>query len=184
MKILLFSLVTFTFVISNPTELLAQSRLNSLLNEVEEYISDRDRIAPEVSSVEVAWHLDHLLKVINGIHYSLSESDPDDYKYSWKFTRSVIFTIGRFPRGIAKSPKSALPPDVIDTDDIYKQLADARSKVIDFSRFDRKQHFNHGMFGMLNRNRALKFVEIHTRHHLRIIRDIVNKSKEDEALSK
>lgn len=160
---------------SNHRELSAQSTLELELNEVQSYIPDRDVIATEISSVDVAWHLDHLLKVINGIHYSLGQSDPGDYKYSWKFIRSLVFTIGRFPRGVGESPKSVLPPDVIMTDDIYWQLKDARLTLLTFSDFDKNQYFNHYKFGDLNRDKALKFVEIHTRHHLRIIRDIIRK---------
>lgn len=165
----------FYLIMSNHRELLAQSTLDLELNEVQSYIADRDVIATEISSVDVAWHLDHLLKVINGVHDSLGQSNPGDYKYSWKFVRSFVFTIGRIPRGIGESPKSVFPPDVIMTDDIYKQLKDARLKLLTFSDFDKNQHFNHYKFGVLNRDKALKFVEIHTRHHLRIIRDIIRK---------
>lgn len=190
MKVSFFLLIIFAFftlvlgIILVLGELPTQSTLASELNEVETYISDRDRVASDVSSVDVAWHIDHLLKVINGIHYSLGESDPGDYKYSWKFMRSVVFGIGRFPRGVAESPKSVLPPDEIDTDDMYKQLEDARLKLMTFSKFDKHQHFHHPEFGVLNRDRALKLVVIHTRHHLRIIRDIVRTPKKDEAASK
>lgn len=160
---------------SNHRDLLARSTLELELNEVQNYIADRDVIATDISSVDVAWHLDHLLKVINGIHYHLGQSDPGNYRYSWKFIRSLVFTIGRFPRGVGESPKSVLPPDVIMTDDIYKQLEDARLNLSTFSDFDKDQYFNHYKFGDLNRDKALKFVEIHTRHHLRIIRDIIRK---------
>lgn len=168
----MFSLLTYS-------KLSAQSTLDSELEKVEAYIKDRNKIAPEVSSVDVAWHLDHLLKVINGINYSLSESDPNEYKYSWKFLRLVVFTAGRFPRGAAKASKSVLPPDTIKTEDIYTQLQEARSTLQNSSDLDKNHYFDHPVFGVLNRDRTLKFVKIHTRHHLRIIRDIVRESQVD-----
>jgi len=109
-----------------------QPVLNLELNNAESYITDRDRIAVNVSPVDVAWHLDHLLKVIIGIHFSLNKSDPAKFKYSWKLYRSLTFAFGRFPRGFARSPKSVFPPDNIKTSDIYAQLKDARLVLMIF----------------------------------------------------
>jgi len=157
-----------------------QPVLNLELNNAESYITDRDRIAVNVSPVDVAWHLDHLLKVIIGIHLSLDKSEPAKFKYSWNFYRSLAFTLDRIPRGFAMSSKSVLPPDIIKTIDISAQLKHARLVLQKFSELDKNHFFDHFLLGLLDRDRALKFVGIHTRHHLRIIRDIVKQSKKDE----
>lgn len=157
-----------------------QPVLDSELNKAESCITDRNRIAFNVSPVDVAWHLDHLLKVIIGIHLSLDKSDPAKFKYSWNFYRSFVLTLGRFPRGFVMSPEAVLPPDNIKTSAIYAQLKDARLVLNNFSELAKNQYFNHSDLGVLDRDSALKFVGIHTRHHLRIIRDIVKQSKKEE----
>jgi len=154
--------------------------LESEFAEVERHIAQRDRIAPGVSSVDVAWHLDHLLKVVSGIHDSLEYSNPAEYDGSFSIMRAIFFTAGRFPRGVVEAPESVRPPEKISTDDIYAQLKEARSNVSNFAAFDENQFFVHSEFGVLNRDQSLRLVEIHTRHHLRIIRDIVGASGEGE----
>ena len=151
----------------------AQSRLAASVDEIERYITQRDLLSKEVSEADVAWHLDHSLKVILAIHEQLGASDPERYEYSFKPLRTLVFTAGRFPRGVATSPKSVLPPEVIRTEDIRAQLAKVRAILPRLAQLDRKQFYNHFKFGKLNRRRSVKFMGIHTRHHLRIVRDIV-----------
>jgi len=38
---------------------------------------------------------------------------------------------------------------------------------------NKNAHFNHFIFGALNKNRTIRFLEIHTNHHLKIIKDIL-----------
>ena len=113
-----------------------------------------------------------MLKVINGIYYSISQSDPDQYKPGFNFKRTIIFTIGRIPRGKGKSPKSVLPPEKIKTEDIVKQLNQARENLITINSLNKAQYFSHYIFGILNKEKTKRFLEIHTNHHLKIVRDI------------
>jgi len=143
------------------------------IDRLEAYLDQRDVLAPKVSAVPVAWHLDHMLKVVKSIHGSLAASDPADYRYKFKPTRTLVFTMGRFPRGVAESPKSVRPPDTITTTAIREQLAEVRALLPTFAGMDKRQHFTHFTFGPLNRRRTVKFINIHTRHHLRIVEDIL-----------
>ena len=151
----------------------AQSELAAELDRIEGYFAQRDSMATDVSAVDVAWHLDHALKVIIGIYAELDASEPADYTSSFSGVRTLVFTLGRMPRGVGKSPESVLPPDLILTEDLQQQLATARSLLPKFTELGPKQHYDHYFFGVLNRKRAVRFLRIHTRHHLRIVRDII-----------
>ena len=146
--------------------------LSNQLAEIELTIAFRDRINPDISRADIAWHLDHMLKVINGIYHSISQSDPDQYKSDINFKRAVIFAIGKIPRGKGKSPKSVLPPEKIKTEDIIKQLDQARKNLKNINSLKKDQYFSHYIFGILNREKTKRFLEIHTNHHLKIVRDI------------
>lgn len=173
MKFLGTAFYALIFTLLSSTAGMAQSGLAKQLDQLEEYISRRDRIAPEVSAVNVAWHLDHALKLVMGIYMTLEASDPEEYAYTFKPVRTLVLKTGWMPRGVGKAPKSVLPPDEVTLEALEKQLRVARSLLGRFEQLERKQFFNHPVFGALNRNRTTKFVRIHTRHHMKIVRDIL-----------
>lgn len=154
----------------------AQLNIAKELDLMEGYIAQRDVISPEVSAVDVAWHLDHSMKVVLKLYQALKYSDPAAHRSAFKPVRSLVFTTGRMPRGVGKAPKSVLPPENIVTEDIVRQLNEVRALLTKFPELDAKQHFEHPVFGVLKRKRAMRFLRIHTRHHLRIIEDIVREN--------
>lgn len=147
--------------------------LDTHLDEIEAKIKDRDILNDSVSKVSVAWHLDHSLKVINRIYESLEASDPSQFESSFNFSRVLSLTFNYIPRGRAKSPKAVLPPENITVEALYKQLDEARSKMDKALDLPKESHFKHPVFGTISRGNALRFIEVHTQHHLKIMRDIL-----------
>lgn len=126
-----------------------------------------------VSKATVGWHLDHSLKVINGVIGMLESSNPKDYNRSFNFVRFIVFLKGSFPRGRAKSPKRVLPPEIIIKEAIEKQLLAAEQNLKIIPALHENQHFSHPIFKQLNKKKTLKFLKLHTQHHLKIIEDIL-----------
>lgn len=149
--------------------------LSKQLLQIKSMIPQRDQLNPSVSKVDIAWHLDHILKVINSIYDMLKHSNPRSYEADINIRRLIIFTAGKIPRGRGKSPKSVLPQENILTAGIKTQLEMARNNVIALDFLDENQYFKHFGFGTLNRDKAKRFLEIHTDHHLSIINDILKK---------
>lgn len=147
--------------------------LNSHLAEIEEKIRFHDQKNPEVSKVNVAWHLDHMLKTVNQICKALETSDPSAFKASRNLMRNILLALNYIPRGKAQSPAKVRPPEIIHADDIQSQLDEARQKVSKVFELDRKAHFAHPVFGTIAHGQALRFIEVHTNHHLKIVRDII-----------
>ncbi|TMU55391.1 DUF1569 domain-containing protein [Flagellimonas algicola] len=152
------------------------SFLDPEFSKIASYISHRDAINPKVSKVDVAWHLDHMLKTVIVICKSLEASKPEEYKSNFNFTRTVIYAWGDFPRGVAKSPRVVRPPDVILTEDLHLQIAAAKEGLKTIQELDENAHFDHPYFSKLNKKQSIRFLKIHTRHHLKIVRDIIKKS--------
>lgn len=149
--------------------------LQAQLNEMKQYISEKDVKKPSVSSAPVDWHLSHSLKVINNIITNLESSDPEDFKKEFSFWKILIFLTRKIPRGRARSPKVVLPPDEITVKDLENEWRKAKQNVHLLNTFPRKAHFEHPYFKHLDRNQTKTFLEIHTEHHLKIIREILEK---------
>lgn len=143
------------------------------LGEMQDYIESRDYKNPAVSKATVGWHLSHNLKVISNVIDALKASDPEDYKSTFSLKKTMVFLTGRIPRGVAKSPKVVLPPDVIEKKDLIFQLEKTRQNLLDFDSLPKNANFQHPYFSKLNKKETKKFLEIHTRHHLKIIKDIL-----------
>jgi hypothetical protein len=131
-----------------------------------------------VSGWSIGQHLDHLLKAHAGI-LDLCDDPPRETPCSHGITligRLALFT-GHIPRGRGRSPARFLP-DPVPATTLRAGIAEATRR---FTALDRNPpspgdpvlRFAHPVFGGLTRAQWLRFAEIHQRHHLSIIDDIV-----------
>ncbi len=171
--ILLGVLISYTVYQQNAEE--NEGFLEVSLLEIEAFLPKKAQRNPTVSHVSVGWHLDHSLKVVNSICDALTLSDPKKFTGSFSMSRLYCFTLGYIPRGVGKSPKSVRPPAVITPEDLLLQLETARRKLKSIEGLDDKAHFDHPYFKALDKGQAKRFIKLHTEHHLKIIRDILEK---------
>ena len=140
---------------------------------IKEYLEHQEKENLKISKANIGWHLDHSLKVINGVYLTLKNSNSADYKKEFSGLRLFAFTFGFFPRGKAKSPKRVLPPEIILKEDIRNQLDLAIKNLETIDSFDDNQFFTHPLFKHLNKKQTIKFLGLHTNHHLKIVKDIL-----------
>jgi hypothetical protein len=149
--------------------------LTEILKDLENKISQLDAFNEKISKSNVAWHVDHSLKVIIAISDALKKSNPSDYQWKFNFKRQLVYTLGFIPRGKGKAPKAVQSFDEITKETLEQQLKVATIALEEIQQLDRNSHFQHPYFGSLNLKPTLKFLNIHTQHHLKIIEDILKK---------
>ena len=64
-------------------------------------------------------------------------------------------------------------PKIYDEKTLVEHLELTKSKIQELEIIDSKKYFNHPVFGHLKLSKTIKFFEIHTNHHLKIINDIL-----------
>jgi hypothetical protein len=148
-------------------------KINTALNSLESNIEHHSVSNAKVSKSDVAWHIDHSLKVVNNVCIALQKSDPECFKNNFSFLGKVFFTLGFFPRGKAKAPKHVIPPEIILKEDLILQMQHAKTNVETISSLEKNAYFKHPLFGDINKKRVAHFLALHTNHHLKIINDIV-----------
>lgn len=146
--------------------------LKNELDEIAQLIDQGDKKNNNISKKGVFWHLDHSLIIIINVSKMLKKSDPLGYKSTFNFTRTLIFILNFFPRGKGKAPKAVHPTDDITKEELLKQFEEAKQQINSIKHLPAKSNFIHPLFGMLNLKQTLKFLKIHTNHHLKICRDI------------
>ncbi|MFT5823550.1 MAG: hypothetical protein ACI8ZM_004812 [Crocinitomix sp.] len=151
--------------------------LDKLLNQLETKISNSEALNQAVSQAAVAWHLEHIFLTIDATSDFILKSDPKDYKWKFNFTKIVIFTIKKIPRGRGKAPKVVRPKEMLSENSLRICLEATRNKIKELETISKGAYFPHPIFGNLKLKESIFFLGIHTKHHLAIIDDIINSKR-------
>jgi hypothetical protein len=146
--------------------------LNHVLDELYIFKDFAEKQNKKVSSASVRWHIEHSLLVILKVSESVCKSDPGKYKNRFNLWRALVFPLNKFSRGIGKAPEIVKPKksEQVDLEEMFKKT---REMVRDLYLADENQFSKHPIFGILNKEKNFIMLDIHTHHHIKIIRDIL-----------
>jgi len=142
------------------------------LTELASYISQSDRQNGGVSNVNIGWQIDHSLRVMNQVISALLKSNPEEYKPKFNWRKSFIFFTKKIPRGKVRAPKGILSTEEITESSLISSVQLAHKNIGLLENCAPHHFFVHPFFGQVNVRETLVFIEVHTEHHLKIIRDI------------
>lgn len=147
--------------------------LENLMQKIETKLPHSDKSNAKVSARGVDWHLDHSLKIIAAIAETLKKSDPSQYKPKFSIVKEFILFTGYMPRGKAPSPKPFNQLESIDPEQLKVGFEKAKEAIKGLENLPPNAYFSHPMFGHLNLKVGIKFIKIHSEHHLKIMDDII-----------
>jgi len=127
-----------------------------------------------ISKSNIGWHIEHSLLTINGVAKLLVQSNPKNYKWKFNFVRILVLKRGRIPRGRAKAPEVVVPKITYNETLLLSHLEQTRKSISELESISKDHYFDHPYFGKLKKKDTIRFLEIHTNHHLEIIEDIIN----------
>ena len=146
------------------------------VKDLEKFIPEYHICQPAVSGGPVGWHIEHCLLTIDQIIEALKRSSPDQYRPKFNFWKNIVMVTQWIPRGKAKAPKSVRPANE-SSPELLKQHVDTCLCLLkNWESLQKNNHFPHPYFGSMNTKQAMKFLRIHTNHHLKIIREIMRHS--------
>ena len=148
-------------------------KLEILLNQLESRIPLFEKENLAISKSNVGWHIEHSLLTLNGVIKFLTHSNPKEYRWKFKFSKMVIFILGKIPRGKAKAPQIVVPNTTIDLASLQEHINKTRNSLLELKTISKDHYFEHPFFGKIKRDDTIRFLEIHTNHHLEIIEDII-----------
>lgn len=150
--------------------------IQKLLHQIDQlhsFILEGNQLNRKVSDKGTYWHIDHSLQVLRGIPEVLKNSNPKDYQPKFSFTKWLIMSTGYIPRGKGRAPKHTIPQNEVTQQDLLSQLEIVKTGIDNLNKLDKNKTFKHPLFGWLNLLDTIKFMGIHTHHHIKIIRDIM-----------
>ncbi|MDP4620128.1 MAG: hypothetical protein NWS87_06375 [Sediminibacterium sp.] len=126
-----------------------------------------------VSEANVGWHIMHSCLVITSITKAITASDPALYKKKFSWKAFLVLLLNKIPRGKAKAPSFTQPANEVSMEMVLQQIIEARKSVELLSTAENNKYFTHPIFGDLQLPTAIKFLYVHTYHHEKIIKDIL-----------
>jgi hypothetical protein len=148
-------------------------QLEAMISELEIKIEDQERINEQVSKASVGWHIEHSLLTLNQIIDALGKSDPAHYRQRFDIRRVVFMVLGKIPRGRIKAPRAVRPTEGYTSDTLKQHVSLTRTKLNTLEHLTDGHYFKHPFLGDFKRKPAIKFMRLHTNHHLKIIKDII-----------
>jgi beta-mannanase len=147
--------------------------LKKILIELENKIPNQEMLNPLVSKSSVGWHIEHVLLVMNLVIESIQKSNPENYRKTFNFNRILVFTLNKIPRGKVRAPKAVQPKEDFNTDSLKNHLEKGKNNVDKLSILSANNYFEHPFMGQLNLKPTIRFIKIHTKHHINIIKEII-----------
>lgn len=147
--------------------------LKKLLIVLENKIPNQEAINSLISKSSVGWHIEHSLLVMNLVIESVEKSNPDNYKRAFNFNRFLVFTMNKIPRGKVRAPKAVQPKEDFTTDSLKIHLEKGKNNFEILNSLSANNYFEHPFMGNLNLKATIKFINLHTKHHLKIINQII-----------
>ncbi|MDI1317336.1 DinB family protein [Flavobacterium sp.] len=149
-------------------------KLNLLLDQLESHLEDFEETNPIVSTATIGWQIDHSFLVINEVVIHIKKSNPKEYKWKFNKNRFLVQTLLRkIPRGKVRAPKGVQSFEEITLEYLRRQLEITRNNIAELETLEAKNYFVHPFMGYLNLKTTVDFLELHTKHHLKIIEDIL-----------
>ena len=147
-------------------------KLNNLVDELASYIPQLEARNENASSSTVGWQIEHSLLVISSVIDGVTKSDPSKYKWSFRPIKYLIFWRGKIPRGKSKAPKFVIP-DTFTAESLQLHIDRCYAKITELDSLSEGHYFSHPYFGDTKKKDVIPFLIMHTEHHVKIIREIL-----------
>ncbi len=146
-------------------------------------LETRDRVVPRISAWSPLQQIAHVSKsnrwILTSVVDIVTGRKTFDTTGSIRPLGRLVLRSGVIPRGVGKAPSGAKPDEAISADRLTEELEQQLVKIgqidehVETAKISR-QTFRHPNFGDLNSRQWIRFVRVHTNHHMKIVREILS----------
>lgn len=148
-------------------------KIDIQLQKIESLLSKIDVTNEKVSKASVGWHLEHLLLILNSSLKGLTMTNPENYNPKFSLKKFVFLNFGMIPRGKIRAPKQFIPLEVPTQESVLKLINLAKERLKAVENLPEKSFITHPFLGDFDKKTTLRFLWLHSNHHLKIVDDIL-----------
>jgi len=166
--------IVYTGILKQERTMKKLRKINAQLDKINSLLKSEDKFNKDISNWSSYKQLEHILIVKKNLTELIIKNKEPEEKKPRTFLSYVVLIFGHIPRGKAKAPSIVEPQGVAQKE--LEKLLDEVKESIEGIREGKYQAdlvvMNHPYFGGLTSSECLRFLEVHTNHHLKIINDI------------
>lgn len=151
-----------------------RAELHKIATLLERPDDELSRRRESVSAWSASEHIDHSLKVAASI-LKVIRDPKEEVAKPFSMIGRIVLAVGYIPRGKGRSPKSLVGTPA-KAEELRAASADVNALLASMPP-DRWRHQRrivmHPYFGGLDPARAIRFAVVHTRHHMKIVDDVL-----------
>lgn len=136
-----------------------------------------DSTYEQVSAWSVYKHIEHVLLTNSSILFAIERGDSPSKIEKRTFIGYVVLFVGFIPRGRAKAPKEVEPlgKSKSELQEFNEELIGRLESLLNAPLNEPHNVIaNHPYFGGLSKKQWIRFLCIHSRHHLKITEKLLN----------
>ncbi len=131
------------------------------------------------SAWSVGMHVEHCCLAMVKIHRSLVGSTPPAPRVGFSLRRWIVLRIRTIPRGRVQAPAAVLPSNDSTAEQVLTLVEKATNAVDGLRDVPAGAWFDHPILGVLKRDQCIRFLAVHNKHHLKIVRRILRARNRD-----
>lgn len=160
------------------------TELTETLAQLRRYAERAAASAPSVSAWTVGDHIEHVLIVCGGFAVALvsgrvkrtshDQTGADEKKNRLQaYSKRRVLDTGRIPRGTVTAPPAGEPKGGLDTGTLQRLMDKTEARLARAATVPETTLAHHPLLGELTRNEVFRFLDVHARHHMAIIDEIL-----------
>lgn len=145
--------------------------LETMFHVMHTLVPQADTMNKAVSGWSVGEHLEHICTVAAGFAVVLISGRGPKFEATMPDARNMVLVDGHIPRGKIKAPPVASPKGIESAPAYARMLNKTLARLKSAALQPEDRTADHPLLGTFNRNEVLRFLVVHTAHHLSIIDD-------------
>jgi len=156
------------------------TELTETMAQLRGYIKHAAAIEPGVSSWTVGDHVEHVLIVCGGFAVALvsgravPSSADDETVRMQAYSKHRVLDTGSIPRGSVTAPPAGQPKGGLDADALHALSEKTSARLARAANVPETALAHHPLLGELTRDEVFRFLDVHARHHMAIMDDILS----------